>query len=148
MRAWHHTEMDPPAEAVQIRLLIRWSDVDSLGHVNNAVYLNYLEEARDRLIGQLFGQRAWDFVLARVAIDYRSELVQDDGDVIVHCGVSGYGRSSIRTWERVKKRDGTVSAEAESVLVARDPEVSKSRPLTEDEKGILDAVLAEAARQS
>lgn len=140
--------MDPAGEAVQIRLLIRWSDVDSLGHVNNAVYLNYLEEARDRLIGQLFGQRAWDFVLARVAIDYRSELVQDDREVIVHCGVSGYGRSSIRTWERVEKLDGIVSAEAESVLVARDPEVSKSRPLSEDEKGILDAVLREGAPRS
>ena len=128
-------------EATQIRLLIRWSDVDSLGHVNNAVYLNYLEEARDRLIANLFGERAWDFVLARVAIDYRSELVQDDREVIVHCGVSGYGRSSIRTWERVEKLDGTLSAESESVLVARDPEVSKSRPLTEEETGILDAVL-------
>jgi acyl-CoA thioester hydrolase len=140
--------MDQPGEAVQIRLTIRWSDVDSLGHVNNAVYLNYLEEARDRLIGQLFGQRAWDFVLARVAIDYRSELVQDDGEVVVHCGVSGYGRSSIRTWERVEKREGTVSAEAESVLVARDPKVPKSRPLSEDEKGILDAVLEAGVRRA
>jgi acyl-CoA thioester hydrolase len=140
--------MDPSGGDVQIRLLIRWSDIDSLGHVNNAVYLNYLEEARDRLIGQLFGRRAWDFVLARVAIDYRSELIQDDGEVVVSCGVSGYGRSSIRTWERVEKRDGTVSAEAESVLVARDLKVSKSRPLTEDETGILDAVLEAGARRS
>jgi acyl-CoA thioester hydrolase len=137
------------SDAVRTRVPIRWSDVDSLGHVNNAVYLNYLEEARDRLIGELFGQRAWDFVLARVAIDYRSELVQDDGEVVVHCGVSGYGRSSIRTWERVEKADGTVSAEAESVLVARDPNAGKSRPLTEDEKGILDAALeADVARRS
>jgi acyl-CoA thioester hydrolase len=140
--------MDPAGEPVHIRLPIRWSDVDSLGHVNNAVYLNYLEEARDRLIGQLFGRRAWDFVLVRVAIDYRSELVQGDGEVVVHCGVSGYGRSSVRTWERVEKQDGTVSAEAESVLVARDPKVPKSRPLTEDEKGILNALLEAGVRRS
>jgi acyl-CoA thioester hydrolase len=138
--------MDPAGEVIQIRIPIRWSDVDSLGHVNNAVYLNYLEEARDRLIGRLLGEGAWDFVLARVAIDYRSELVQADDEVVVRCGVSGYGRSSIRTWERVEKRDGTLSAEAESVLVARDPKLQKSRPLTETETRALDAVLETVAR--
>ena len=29
------------------RIAIRWRDVDNYGHVNNAVYLTYLEEARD-----------------------------------------------------------------------------------------------------
>ncbi|HET9672341.1 MAG TPA: thioesterase family protein, partial [Actinomycetota bacterium] len=107
------------------------------GHVNNAVFLNYLEEARDRLVTDLFGERAWDFVVARVAIDYRAELGQDDREAIVSCWITGFGNSSVRTAEEVRKVDGTLAAEAESVVVARDRLTGRSRPLTEEERGVL-----------
>jgi acyl-CoA thioester hydrolase len=121
----------------EVRIPIRWRDVDAYGHVNNAVFLNYLEEGRDRLVESLFGEHAWDFVIARVAIDYRSELSQTDREVLVRCGVTGFGTSSVRTAERVLTADGTLSAEAESVIVARDPATGRSRPLTDGEKTIL-----------
>jgi acyl-CoA thioester hydrolase len=121
----------------EVKIPIRWRDVDAYGHVNNAVFLNYLEEARDRLVESLFGEQAWDFVIARVAIDYRSELNQGDREVTVRCWVTGFGTSSVRTAERVLAADGRVSAESESVIVARDPEVGRSRPLTGEEKEIL-----------
>jgi acyl-CoA thioester hydrolase len=124
--------------AVEVRIPIRWRDVDDYGHVNNAVFLTYLEEARDRLIGSLFGARSWDFVIVRVAIDYRSELNQGDGEAIVRCRVTGFGTSSVRTAEEVRKADGTLAAEAESVVVTRDPETGHSRPLTEDERATLE----------
>jgi acyl-CoA thioester hydrolase len=124
----------------EVRIPIRWRDVDAYGHVNNAVYLNYLEEARDRLVDELFGiDHAWDFVLARVAIDYREELRQSDREVVVSCEVSGRGRSSVRTREAVTKVDGSVSAESESVVVPRDPVTGASRPLTPAEIEVLDA---------
>ncbi len=122
----------------EIRIPIRWRDVDAFGHVNNAVFLNYLEEARDRLVGSLFGERAWDFVIARVAIDFRAELSQDDAEAVVRCRVTGFGSSSVRTAEEVLKTDGTLSAEAESVLVPRDPGTGRSRPLTAEEKAVLE----------
>ena len=125
------------AVTAEVRIPIRWRDVDAYGHVNNAVFLNYLEEARDRLVGSLFGDRSWDFVIARVAIDYRSELNQSDGEVVVECRVTGFGTSSVRTAERVLAADGRLSAEAGSVIVARDPETGRSRPLTDEEKAIL-----------
>ncbi len=111
--------------------------MDAYGHVNNAVFLNYLEEARDRLVESLFGEHAWDFVIARVAIDYRRELSQTDREVVVRCLVTGFGTSSVRTAERVLAADGRLSAEAESVIVARDPATGRSRPLTDAEKTIL-----------
>ena len=120
-----------------MRTPIRWRDVDAYGHVNNAVFLNYLEEARDRLVESIFGERAWDFVIARVAIDYRSELNQTDREVFVRCRVTGFGASSVRTAEQVLAADGRLSAESESVIVARDPGAGRSRPLTEEEKAIL-----------
>ncbi len=128
------------------RIRIRWRDLDAYGHVNNAVYLNYLEEARDAVVQKVLGPvtNTWDFVLARVAIDYRAELTQDDGEVLVRCRLHTIGRASLRTREEVAKLDGTLSAEAESVVVARDPATGRARPLTEEERAALEAELAAA----
>ena len=82
-------------------------------------------------------REAWDFVIARVAIDFRSELRQEDREVIVRCAVTSFGTSSVRTRELVHAADGRLSAEAESVIVARDPRAGRSRPLTEAERTIL-----------
>jgi acyl-CoA thioester hydrolase len=126
------------------RIEIRWRDLDAYGHVNNGVYLTFLEEARDRWVEQVLGQVAdtWDFVLARVAIDFRNELRQDDGEIVVRCGVDSIGRSSIRTREEIRKADGSLSAEARSVIVPRDPSTGRSRPLTQEERDALEAELA------
>jgi acyl-CoA thioester hydrolase len=127
----------------EARLRIRWRDMDAYGHVNNAVYLNYLEEARDAFVQKVLGPvtNTWDFVLARVAIDYRVELSQDDGEVLVSCRLDSIGRASLNTREEVAKVDGTVSAEAQSVVVARDPSTGTSRPLTGDERAALEREL-------
>ncbi len=125
------------------RIEIRWRDVDAYGHVNNAVYLNYLEEARDAWVQEVLGKvtDTWDFVLARVAIDFVRELTQDDRAVVVRCALEGIGRSSVRTREEVVMLDGTVSARAESVIVPRDPAAGGSRPLTVGERAALEAEL-------
>ena len=127
----------------EVRIRIRWRDMDAYGHVNNAVYLNYLEEARDALVQKVLGPitNTWDFVLARVAIDYRAELTQDDAEVLVSCRLDSVGRASVRTREVVAKLDGTVSAEARSVVVARDPSTGTSRPLTDEERAALEREL-------
>jgi acyl-CoA thioester hydrolase len=123
------------------RVEIRWRDMDAYGHVNNAVYLTYLEWARDEWIQGILGSvtDTWDFVLAHVEIDFRNELTQDDGEVTVRCGLDRIGTSSIRTREEIRKRDGTLSAEAASVIVPRDTETGLSRPLTDEERKLLAA---------
>jgi len=126
------------------RIEIRWRDMDAYGHVNNGVYLNYLEEARDRWVQDVLGDGSdtWDFVLARVAIDFRSELRQDDGEIVVRCRLGSIGRSSVGTREEIRKADGTLAAEAESVIVPRDPTTGRSRPLSADERRALEAELS------
>lgn len=119
---------------------IRWRDVDSYGHVNNAVYLTYLEEARDAWAHEVMGE-AFNFVIVRVAIDYRDELSLEDEAVVVQCRGAGIGRSSIRTSERVVTAAGRLSAEAESVIVAHDPLTRRARPLTDAERATLEAAI-------
>lgn len=79
-------------------------------------------------------EKSWGFVLARVAIDYRRELTQSDDVVLARCTLGGLGTSSVRTREELVTRDGELSAEAEAVIVARDPETGRSRPLTDEER--------------
>jgi acyl-CoA thioester hydrolase len=122
---------------------IRWRDMDAYGHVNNAVYLSYLEHVRDKLLEQTLGAVADTnhFVLAHVGIDFRSELTLDDEEIVVRAWVDSIGRSSVRTREEVRKLDGTLSAESEAVVVPRDPEKGGSRPLTHEEREALEEAL-------
>lgn len=115
---------------------IRWRDLDAYRHVNNAVYATYLEECRDEWLELALGDEGtlWDYVLARVAIDFRQELRQEDDTVVVSCRLERIGTSSLTTREEVRRRDGTVSAKAEAVLVARDQETGSSRPLLPHER--------------
>jgi acyl-CoA thioester hydrolase len=115
---------------------IRWRDMDAYGHVNNAVYATYLEEVRDEWLESTLGRdgSAWDYVLARVAIDFRRELTQADDVVTARCRLSRVGTSSVTTREELVTQDGQLAAEAEAVLVARDRESGSSRPLTDEER--------------
>ena len=118
------------------RIEIRWRDQDAYGHVNNAVYLTYLEEARDEWLERALAGTGgvWDYVLARVAVDFRRELRQADDQVVARCRLAGLGRSSLRTREELLAHDGALAAEAEAVLVARDRGSGRARPLTAAER--------------
>lgn len=122
---------------------IRWRDMDAVGHVNNAVYLNYLEETRDEWVElALAGSgSSGDFVIARVAIDFRRELRQSDDRVVVSCKLVRVGRSSITTQETIRTLGGELAAEAEAVLVARDAASGRSRPLAAHERERLEPLV-------
>jgi acyl-CoA thioester hydrolase len=115
---------------------IRWRDVDGYGHVNNAVFLTYLEEARDEWLEQALGADgdAWDYVIARVEVDFRRELTLADDRILSRCSLRSLGSSSVRTREELVTLEGEIAAEAEAVLVARDRETRRSRPLSERER--------------
>jgi acyl-CoA thioesterase FadM len=87
-----------------------------------------------------------DYVLARVAVDFRRELRQEDEEVSVRCRLDRIGTSSVRTREEVLTRDGSLAAEAEAVLVARAPGGGRSRPLTDVERAAFEREAAGEAR--
>jgi acyl-CoA thioester hydrolase len=104
---------------------VRFRDCDAMGHVNNAVFSTYLEESR---IGVLGGLNA--FILARVEIDFRSELrMGEEVEVATRC--SRIGTKSFDL-EHVISADGRVVAEARSVLVGYDYGAAQSVPLSDD----------------
>jgi acyl-CoA thioester hydrolase len=122
---------------------IRWRDQDAYGHVNNAVYLTYLEEVRDEWLERALGDSgdAWGYVTARVAIDFRRELTQDDDAIVARLWLTRIGTSSVTTREEIVTVGGELAAEAEAVLVARDGETGRSRPLSDAERAALEREL-------
>ena len=122
---------------------IRWRDQDAYGHVNNAVYLTYLEEVRDEWLERALGDAgdAWGYVTARVAIDFRRELTQDDDAIVARLWLTRIGTSSVTTREEIVTVGGELAAEAEAVLVARDTETGRSRPLSDAERAALEREL-------
>ena len=125
---------------------IRWRDQDAYGHVNNAVYLTYLEEMRDEWLERALGDSgdAWGYVTARVAIDFRRELTQDDDAIVARLWLTRIGTSSVTTREEIVTVGGELAAEAEAVLVARDTETGRSRPLSDAERAALERELGDA----
>jgi acyl-CoA thioester hydrolase len=128
-----------PLSAFEKRIEIRWSDLDASQHVNNAVYLSYLEEVRTGWLGAALRNHGAvnDFVLAHVEIDFKRELTLDDVAVVARCMLARVGNASIRTTEEILTEGGELAASAEAVIVARDPATGASRPLDDAERAAL-----------
>ena len=117
---------------------IRWRDLDPYGHVNHAVYVTYLEELRDDWLKERLGLGGvWDYVVARIALDYRRELRAEDGPLRAEFAVERLGRTSVTLHERLLTAAGEEAAGAETVLVAIDRAGGRPRPLTDAERAAL-----------
>jgi acyl-CoA thioesterase FadM len=79
-----------------------------------------------------------------VAIDFRRELTQDDDAIVARLWLTRIGRSSVTTREEIVTVGGELAAEAEAVLVARDTETGRSRPLGDAERAALERELGDA----
>jgi acyl-CoA thioester hydrolase len=114
---------------------VRFRDLDSLGHVNNAVYLTYLESARIAWWMHVTGQRGLgglDMILARVELDFRSPALYGEVlEVGVRC--ASVRRSSFSMESDIADRaSGRLVAQARKVLVHFDYAMQRSTPLPED----------------
>jgi acyl-CoA thioester hydrolase len=124
------------------RIEIRFRDLDPLGHVNQGVYLTYLEEMIDHWFRQALGLpegEFWDYVAAKTTIEYRNELRLADRAVVGTCSLVGVGNSSITLRVELRTDDGRLAAEAEAVLVTWDLSARRSRPITDEERAKLEA---------
>jgi acyl-CoA thioester hydrolase len=124
------------------RLEVRFRDCDAMGHVNNAVYLTYLEQARFshwRASGIAPGGERRDIpgvILARVEIDYRRPAKHGDLlDVVI--GVAAVGRTSFTYEYEIRDRGGEIVATARTVLVSFDYDAGKPVPLSDAVKAAL-----------
>lgn len=117
---------------------VRWADMDALGHVNNATYLTYLEQAR---IGYFNALGLWDgsmdklgLIMARVVLDYRVPLVASD-EVHVFTRCARLGGKSFDTEQVIARRakDGSggieIAAQGTITVVVFDYAANQSAPI-------------------
>jgi acyl-CoA thioester hydrolase len=120
------------------RVEVQFRDCDPLGHVNNAVYVTYLEVARFAYCADALGftpemaTGPLSFIIARVECNFRSQARLGE-QLDVRIRMSDIGRSSFTfEYEIVQARDGTVVADAKSVQVMYDYSLQRSVPVPED----------------
>ncbi len=124
--------------AFEHQVSLRWRDVDALGHVNHAVFLTYLEEGRDAFYVQVLG-RDPHYVVARIEIDFRTEVRYADRRLRVRVEVERVGTTSLTTREAVLTPAGAAAAEARVVTVLWDAGARKPAAFTAGERARLAA---------
>src|SRR6516162_11860760 len=122
----------------ELPVKVRWRDVDALGHVNHAVFLTYLEEGRDAFYVQALG-RDPHYVVARVEIDMRAEVLYADRKLQVRIEVEQVGTTSLTTRETILTLAGVIAAEARVVTVLWDVGARKPMAFAADERARLAA---------
>jgi acyl-CoA thioester hydrolase len=124
------------AREVRVRSTLRWRDMDELGHLNQSVYHELLEEGRMAIIEDLLTEDE-SFVLARVELDHHREVRREEGSVEVVVRVTRIGRSSIELEHVLLLPDGTAAASGRSVMVGWSLRVRGARALTDAERQTL-----------
>jgi acyl-CoA thioester hydrolase len=116
---------------------VRWSDVDSYGHVNNVKYFEYYQEARISFLSGLAdglpADQAKGVVVARIDVDYRRPILFRTEPFEILTWVSRVGTSSYNLEAEIRDGDEVLSR-AHAVVVAFDLEKQRSRPLSDAER--------------
>ncbi|MCK1798647.1 acyl-CoA thioesterase [Streptomyces sp. XM4193] len=122
---------------------MRWSDMDAFGHINNVVFMRYLEEARIDLMFRLArradsGAFTGGSVVARHEVDYLRPLVHRHEPVTIETWVAKLGYASATLAYEIKDPD-VVYVRAKTVVVPYDLEAARPRRLTDEERTFLEA---------
>ena len=120
-------------QLARIPMSVRWRDMDAMGHVNNAKYVSYLEEARVRWMLGVPGTSMTDRIAPVVAatnVNYRAPIVWPN-DIVVELFVERLGNSSVTIGHRIvsAKDDGVLYSDGNVVVVWMDTQTGHSAPL-------------------
>lgn len=114
----------------QSKQYVRWDDLDAFGHVNNAVYLTYVQEARFAWSGIL------EMVVARAEVDFIAPIYDGDTFLDIELWVSAIGNSSFTMTYELKMK-GEVVARVKTVQVTVDMSTKKSSPISDEQRAFL-----------
>lgn len=122
-------------QLARVSISVRWRDMDAMGHVNNAKYVSYLEEARVRWMLGVEGMSLSDRIAPVVAatnINYRLPIVWPN-DIVVELFVERLGNSSVTIGHRIidQQDEGKLYSDGNVVVVWMDTQTGKSAQLPE-----------------
>ena len=114
---------------------VRWDDIDAFGHVNNAKYLTYIQEAR------FLWSPIIEMVVARAEVDFVEAIYEGGRFYDINLWVESIGNSSFTMAYEVVGDNGVVHAKVKTVQVVVSMETMKSRPLKDSEREFLTTYL-------
>lgn len=128
---------------------VRWDDIDAFGHVNNAKYLTYVQEARVEMLWRSRTDQGLepiltDMVVARAEADYLLPIYEGAIDIDCEIWVGKIGGASFEMFYELKSPAG-LHARLKTVQVTVDIETKKSRRLRDEEREHLLTYQEEAA---
>ncbi|WP_298570801.1 acyl-CoA thioesterase [Streptomyces luteogriseus] len=129
------------------RCPLRWADMDAYGHVNNVVFLRYLEEARIDFLFRPEKDFKQGSVVARHEIDYKRQLVHRHHPVDIELWVTEIRAASFTLTYEVKD-DDQIYVRASTVIVPFDFETQRPRRITAEEREFLREYLDDAEEKA
>lgn len=121
---------------------LRYGDTDRQGHINNAVFMTFLETGRVEILHKpqspLYDDNA-EFVLANINLNLLGEI-EWPGDVQIGTSVIKIGNSSVTLYQQIFQ-NGICVASAESVVVQMNTITRKSQAISESARVSLSALL-------
>ncbi|MFJ8590674.1 acyl-CoA thioesterase [Streptomyces sp. NPDC093598] len=129
------------------RCPLRWADMDAYGHVNNVVFLRYLEEARIDFLFRPEKDFKQGSVVARHEIDYKRQLVHRHHPVDIELWVTEIRAASFTLTYEVKD-DDQVYVRASTVIVPFDFEAQRPRRITAEEREFLREYMDDAGEEA
>jgi len=140
----------PPSMAFRTEEKVRFSDIDGMGHVNNAIFMTYMETARTEYYMALTGNRKLEemgFILAQICCDFESPLFLGE-TVLVEVWPTRIGNTSFGLAYRLtEKGSGRLIAQGESVQVAYDYRQRTKVPIPPGLRGRLESEMASGVPQ-
>ncbi|MER6159137.1 thioesterase family protein [Streptomyces sp. NPDC001868] len=119
------------------RCPLRWADMDAYGHVNNVVFLRYLEEARIDFLFRPEKDFKQGSVVARHEIDYKRQLVHRHKPVDIELWITEIRAASFTITYEVKDPE-QVYVRASTVIVPFDFATQRPRRITAEEREFLE----------
>ena len=118
-------------------LPLRWADADAYGHINNALFLRYMEEARTRMFLDMLpsdeaSRRQHAFVVSQSVVDYRTPLLYRADPVDVEIRVVGCRGARLELGYTIRDPENTY-AEAVTKMAAYNLDTGRPRRISEVE---------------
>ncbi|MCD7971604.1 MAG: acyl-CoA thioesterase [Candidatus Azobacteroides sp.] len=122
----------------QMSVQIRFSDIDLLGHVNNAVYMNYFNMAKTKYFEAVNADAVdWsrlDVVVANVNVNFLKPVFFSDS-ILVKTKVTRLGNKSFDMIQQIELADtGEIKTICRSVMVGFDIPTNSAKKITDSWK--------------
>jgi len=119
-------------------ITIRFSDIDAVGHVNNATYLTYFEDARINYWREIidWNLREKGVIVGRSEVNYLKPITLED-EIVCYVRTTRIGNSSFDMMHllvRITPNGEEICTTGKTVCISYDYKQNKSVPIPEPER--------------